>query len=1171
MNTRSLLLAISAIALFASEVSAQQFDRRSRDEPEIVVETGGRVGPCDVLRFTPDGRFLLAGGDDKVVRVWPHSASGLETEPARVKVLRWRAWREQRGGIKTLAISIDGKRVAVGGYGMKPATVAILNRESGELLALTWPKSRPGVDNFGSVMSVCFDADGRVGFGTADGSVWLWEPVKLKEPDANGRPSSLPVRVGKHETLRDPAGNTEFNFPRLVHFRDTHTLVSIAQSGQVLACDLTGKFSPEPGDPPTAKELFNVYDGQPFKDRVYRAELIDGGKWVLAASAAPLVLLRSIDGKSAIPLELPNDRFPRSIAFHPKTRQVAVGVGAALPAKQKLRFFAEGHDEIWLFEDPIKTGAKTKPNPFKHTGRAEALAFHPSENQLAIAGGDADEVTLVSLAKPDIPLTVVRGAGRRPWGVNISENGSVVGVRIGRDATALDPNLRGAGPWVRFDLDRLKPTLDEAQKWIDPLKEANGWTVVPDEKDRFVWYAERKREGVTLRLRLALDRHRDLAPTCFTFLPEKDGKPTRVLVGHYYGCTLFELVPGRAVKGAITGTKVFIGHAGEVTSVVAAKDQSWFVSGGTDHTVVAWALVDWQSEPGLGAKFAEKDGWVVVNAVDNGSPAWEAGLRVGDVIDLFFVDGKRIFDRRAGVKPLGTTDVVLEALKSPRPRIELYFGLAARGKIARRETLTTVRQRPLWKWFPAFNGENRLTDWVMWMWHGSYYHTKTAHGDRLVGWHVNSPEAGGRTEFYQLQQFEKQFHRPEVLEKLISTRNAGAALVTARGENPPLMSFTQYEPAPVRLALKRTEVKEDGLALTVHVQPRGSNVDLMPERIELWLNDYLLDSWPKAGEKLNPKVPFQAPVTIQANKFRAGENQLAVLTFNVAGGRAEDFQIVRNARPAREPNLLALLAGVNDYSDHRKNVVGARKFGDLKSAKNDATALGDLLLTYRGPKRFFLDGKVDVRLDADVARKKILADLDASALRAKPDDLLMVFFAGHGDLLMPKNEPVPKGGRGVLSSEGVFLFCCPNYSPLKPSETALSADELFSALAKINCRKIVLLDACHSGQATSANVLRRCVPNGQGPIVIAACDQSEVSYEHPRFGHGLFTFAVLDALGDGFRKADYNSDGELSPVELFDYIAGRVPVLMRQIGKKDETQTPICFPRRLPKDVLLKK
>src|SRR5262249_19714293 len=162
-------------------------------------------------------------------------------------------------------------------------------------------------------------------------------------------------------------------------------------------------------------------------------------------------------------------------------------------------------------------------------------------------------------------------------------------------------------------------------------------------------------------------------------------------------------------------------------------------------------------------------------------------------------------------------------------------------------------------------------------------------------------------------------------------------------------------------------------------------------------------------------------------------------------------------------------AGVNDYSDTRKKVPGARNFGDLKTAKDDATALRDQLLTFKGPKLPFTKAELDVRLDADAARKKLIADLGALAKRAKPDDLLIVFFAGHGDLLMPNDGPQPEHGRAALIGEGTFLFCCPDYSPLKPKTTALSVEEVFSALAEINCRKLVLIDACHSGRATAPN------------------------------------------------------------------------------------------------------
>lgn len=1177
MAPRLLLLVAVTVGLTAPQVVAQQSDRRSREAPEIMVEAGGRSGTCDALLFSPDGRFLFAAGDDKVVRVWPYAPTGLDTDPAKTQTLRWRAWREQRGGIKAVALSPDGKFVAVGGYGMKPSTVALIDRDTGDTVTLTWPKSRSGIDNFNTVTAVAFHPDGRrIGFGTADGSLWLWEPTKLPQPDADDRPSKAPVRVGKHEVFKDEKGRDKFNLPRLLYFPDANTLVSAAESGQVVACDLTGKFADIPADPPPATTLlFRAAAGPPDKVRLFRAERVGTTLVFALTSPQPQVVLRP-DGAKPVTIDLPEDHFPRSIAVHPKTGQLAVGVGAALPAKAgQPRFYAEGDDEIWLYDNPTAAGAK--PTRLKHTGRVEALAFHPTDARLVAAGGDADEVTLLNPAKPEKPLTVIRGAGRRLWGVGISENGRVIGVRTGRDATSTDPNARGTGAWTRFDLSRLQPTLDESQKWVGPVTSIDRWAVVPDKNDRFVWKAvflrnevENAAEMVTYPI--PWDRDRDQAPTCYTFLPARDGKPTRLLVGHYYGCSLFE-----CTRDGVKRVKIFTGHAGEVTSIVADPKQQWFVTAGTDQTVAVWSLADWQGQSGLGAAFRVNAGAVEVTAVDIGSPAWEAGLQVGDVIDLLAVDGKRppVYDRRAGQTPAGNPETAVKALTNPQSGIELFFGRVPKGNLARKETLTTVRQRPLWKWLPGYDDRGKHTEWVVWMWHGSYYHTKTAHGDRLVGWHVNSPDVGGRPAFFRLDQFEKLFHRQEVIEKLVNTREVGAALIDAQGDNPLPMSFGQYEHAPVRIGVSQSMVGPAGVGVTVTARPRGSNPDLLPTRVELWVNDHRLKVWPAPGaQPLNPNAPFEQVVNVPAEAFRAGDNQLTVLTFNPAGGRGEDRTVVTNPKLAPAPALLGLSVGIDDYKANRQSAAQGKRagFNDLVSARKDAQGVSDGLLAYSGPGKYFPAGGIDLRLDADATRKKLLADLAALAHKARPDDLLVVFFAGHGFLDAP---PVPggaarPGGRGVVAGAGAFVFCCPDFNPLKVADTALTAEELFDALAAVNCRKVVLLDACHSGQAADANVLRRLIPAGQGPFVIAACDQSELSYEHPKFGHGLFTYSVLEALGSNFRSADADSDGVLSPTELYAYVSERVPALMKQIRPGD-TQNPICFPRQPPRYALVAK
>src|SRR5262245_53097450 len=115
---------VACLALVTAVPAAAQLDRRDRDEPEIFLNVEGRSGTCDVMLVAPDGRTLYAGGDDKIVRYYPLGRDGLDT--SRERTLRWPAWREQRGGIKTIALPAQGDgRVFVGGFGLKSGAVVL--------------------------------------------------------------------------------------------------------------------------------------------------------------------------------------------------------------------------------------------------------------------------------------------------------------------------------------------------------------------------------------------------------------------------------------------------------------------------------------------------------------------------------------------------------------------------------------------------------------------------------------------------------------------------------------------------------------------------------------------------------------------------------------------------------------------------------------------------------------------------------------------------------------------------------------------------------------------------------------------------------------------------------------------------------------------------------------
>jgi WD40 repeat protein len=74
-----------------------------------VLDTGGHHGWVQGLAFTPDGNYVVTAGEDKVVRIWDWRRG------ATVRIIRGEVAEGSRGVIYALAVSADGRYVAVGG------------------------------------------------------------------------------------------------------------------------------------------------------------------------------------------------------------------------------------------------------------------------------------------------------------------------------------------------------------------------------------------------------------------------------------------------------------------------------------------------------------------------------------------------------------------------------------------------------------------------------------------------------------------------------------------------------------------------------------------------------------------------------------------------------------------------------------------------------------------------------------------------------------------------------------------------------------------------------------------------------------------------------------------------------------------------------------------------
>ncbi|MEZ4859669.1 MAG: caspase family protein [Caldilineaceae bacterium] len=162
-------------------------------------------------------------------------------------------------------------------------------------------------------------------------------------------------------------------------------------------------------------------------------------------------------------------------------------------------------------------------------------------------------------------------------------------------------------------------------------------------------------------------------------------------------------------------------------------------------------------------------------------------------------------------------------------------------------------------------------------------------------------------------------------------------------------------------------------------------------------------------------------------------------------------------------------------------------------------------------------------------REKILATLKAVADATAPDDLLLFYYSGHGDLAGDESYLVTRNGwQTVLSDTGLAV---------KRVKAILEA-----APARA---KVLILDACHSGAALgqkgakpmSAEFIRRVFAEAEGLAILTSCQQGQVSWEAPEFNGGVFTHFLRQALaGD----ADWDGKGFVTVQDASRYVVDGV-------------------------------
>ncbi len=252
-----------------------------------------------------------------------------------------------------------------------------------------------------------------------------------------------------------------------------------------------------------------------------------------------------------------------------------------------------------------------------------------------------------------------------------------------------------------------------------------------------------------------------------------------------------------------------------------------------------------------------------------------------------------------------------------------------------------------------------------------------------------------------------------------------------------------------------------------------------------------------------------------------------------------------SAGPPRFANLWGLVVGVAQYEDPGIN--------DLEFTEQDAQAFYEFLISTRGGG--FPKENVRLLLGAQATQRSVQAGFGWLIKAAGRDDLVVVYFAGHGSYAPDLNGDEADGFDEYLipyDAEHDDLF-----------STAIRDDEVGDWLTSLKSRHTLLVfDSCFAGGATRTvrgfeQTGTRAGPGNQvfsdllgaGRLVLAASQESEPSYETPKLSHGVFTYFLLRGLGalEGVPspQADTDQDGRVTVEELKAYLELEVPKYIR--------------------------
>lgn len=259
----------------------------------------------------------------------------------------------------------------------------------------------------------------------------------------------------------------------------------------------------------------------------------------------------------------------------------------------------------------------------------------------------------------------------------------------------------------------------------------------------------------------------------------------------------------------------------------------------------------------------------------------------------------------------------------------------------------------------------------------------------------------------------------------------------------------------------------------------------------------------------------------------------------------------KNGEP-QQPNTYAIIIGINKY----KNI------SPLEYASVDATSFYNLL---QSPVFNIKKQNLHLLIDSSASRSNIYKEMYELEEVLKPNDLLIFYFAGHGDI----------EAKIQTSNSLLLLPQSPSFNYLRSGEylDMNTIRDYFVSLTNKKVRTYFICDACHSGNLIGGMEGQRLTSlslqqSWASEVKFLSCQSNELSQEGRRWGNGrgVFTY-FLDLALQGM--AD-NGDGKITLGEIKRYMETEVA------SSTGEKQNPVIIgdPKKfivnVNKDILAK-